>query len=49
MKLAAAELFEDGGIDSYLESVGYPAETRVSYTENTTMSVLYIYVHNREE
>lgn len=49
MKLAAAELFEDGGIDSYLKSVGYPEETRVSYTENTTMSVLYIYVHNREE
>lgn len=49
MRLAAAELFDDGGIDAYLKEAGYPEGIRVSYSENTARSVLYIYIHNREE
>ena len=48
MNLAVTELFADGGIYAYLKDAGYPKDTKISYAENTAMSVLYIFIHNTE-
>lgn len=44
MRLSVKELFDDGGIHAYLKDTGFESDVRVTYTENPTMSVLYIYV-----
>ena len=43
MTSSSKELFEDGKIHQYMPEAGFSGETRISYTENPTMSVLYIY------
>lgn len=45
MKLAAKELFDDGGIRPYLTDAGFEANASAVYSEVSAMGVLYIYIN----